>query len=79
MCKRSDVPPCSQSPIPAVAACGLWYPSAPIKYPGPEARVIESNLEGQMLEEMGSAVCFIRLCSATSINPNTDGRCLSPW
>ena len=32
-----------------------------------------------MLEEMRRAVCLVRLRSATSIDPDTDGARLRPW
>ena len=36
-------------------------------------------LESEMLEEVCSAVGLVGLCSATSIDPDTHSRGLSPW
>ena len=38
-----------------------------------------SYLEGKVLEEVGSAVGLVRLCAASCVDPNTDGRRLGPW
>lgn len=78
MYKHLDDLPCSQSPTPAVVACGSWYPKTFIQSPRRDPRQHLSDLEGQVLEEMRSAICFVRLCPAASINPNADGRGLSP-